>query len=61
MSVAMRQDEVTALRSTSFGAIANDYDRFRPGPPEAAVDWLVPAGATDVLGLGPGPVPSPAD
>ena len=50
----MRQDEVTALRSTSFGAIANDYDRFRPGPPEAAVDWLVPAGATDVLELGAG-------
>jgi SAM-dependent methyltransferase len=26
----------------SFGAIADDYDRLRPGPPEAAVDWLVP-------------------
>jgi SAM-dependent methyltransferase len=27
----------------SFGAIAADYDRFRPGPAEAAVDWLLPA------------------
>ncbi len=26
----------------SFGAIAEDYDRLRPGPPEAAVDWLLP-------------------
>ncbi len=26
----------------SFGAIADDYDRLRPGPPDAAVDWLVP-------------------
>jgi len=27
----------------SFGAIASDYDRVRPGPPPAAVDWLLPA------------------
>jgi SAM-dependent methyltransferase len=26
----------------SFGAIADDYDRLRPRPPEAAVDWLLP-------------------
>jgi SAM-dependent methyltransferase len=26
----------------SFGAIAEDYDRLRPGPPEEAVDWLLP-------------------
>jgi SAM-dependent methyltransferase len=26
----------------SFGAIADDYDRLRPGPPDEAVDWLVP-------------------
>jgi SAM-dependent methyltransferase len=26
----------------SFGAIAEDYDRLRPEPPEAAVDWLLP-------------------
>jgi SAM-dependent methyltransferase len=26
----------------SFGAVAEEYDRLRPGPPEEAVDWLVP-------------------
>ena len=29
-------------RATSFGQVADDYDRVRPGPPEAALDWLVP-------------------
>jgi SAM-dependent methyltransferase len=29
-------------RATSFGQVANDYDRVRPGPPEEALDWLVP-------------------
>ena len=33
-----------AERSGSFGAIAEDYDRLRPRPAEAAVDWLVPPG-----------------
>ncbi len=33
-----------AERATSFGAIAEDYDRLRPGPATAAVDWLLPAG-----------------
>lgn len=27
----------------SFGAIAGDYDRLRPSPPDAAADWLLPA------------------
>jgi SAM-dependent methyltransferase len=27
----------------SFGAVADDYDRLRPGPPGVAVDWLLPA------------------
>jgi SAM-dependent methyltransferase len=31
-----------AERATSFGAIAGDYDRLRPSPPAAAVDWLLP-------------------
>jgi SAM-dependent methyltransferase len=30
-------------RALSFGAVAHDYDRFRPQPPPAAVDWLLPA------------------
>ena len=29
-------------RATSFGQVAGDYDRVRPGPPEEALDWLVP-------------------
>lgn len=29
-------------RARSFGSIADDYDRLRPSPPEAAVDWLLP-------------------
>ena len=31
-----------AVRARSFGAIATDYDRYRPSPPQAAVDWLLP-------------------
>jgi SAM-dependent methyltransferase len=38
----------------SFGAIADDYDRLRPPPPQEAIDWLVPAGADVVVDLGAG-------
>jgi ubiquinone/menaquinone biosynthesis C-methylase UbiE len=38
----------------SFGTIADRYDRFRPGPPEEAVQRALPAGARDVLELGAG-------
>jgi ubiquinone/menaquinone biosynthesis C-methylase UbiE len=31
-----------AVRAASFGAIAEDYDRLRPQPVPAALDWLVP-------------------
>jgi SAM-dependent methyltransferase len=31
-----------AERAMSFGSIAEDYDRLRPMPPPAALDWLVP-------------------
>jgi SAM-dependent methyltransferase len=50
----VQQDEHTRTQSTSFGEIADDYDRFRPGPPEEAVTWLLPPGAVDVLELGAG-------
>jgi SAM-dependent methyltransferase len=43
-----------AERSQSFGAIAEDYDRLRPGPPDDAVDWLLPAGARVVVDVGAG-------
>jgi SAM-dependent methyltransferase len=38
----------------SFGAVADDYDRLRPGPPEAAVDWLLPARCDVAVDLGAG-------
>jgi ubiquinone/menaquinone biosynthesis C-methylase UbiE len=30
------------VRATSFGQVADEYDRLRPGPPDEALDWLVP-------------------
>jgi SAM-dependent methyltransferase len=38
----------------SFGTIAAEYDRLRSGPPEAAVDWLLPAAPKVVVDLGAG-------
>jgi len=47
-------DPSTAARALSFGGVADAYDRYRPGPPGGAVDWVLPAGAADVLDLGAG-------
>jgi SAM-dependent methyltransferase len=44
----------SAVRALSFGTVADSYDRFRPGPPVAAVDWVLPSSAVDVLDLGAG-------
>jgi ubiquinone/menaquinone biosynthesis C-methylase UbiE len=41
-------------RATSFGAIAEDYDRLRQAPPEAAVEWLLPPNCEHALDLGAG-------
>jgi len=38
----------------SFGAIAENYDRLRPGPPEAAVEWLLPEHCQAVVDLAAG-------
>jgi SAM-dependent methyltransferase len=46
--------EVKARRSGSFGAVASHYERFRPGPPAAAVDWLLPDRVGRVIDLGAG-------
>jgi SAM-dependent methyltransferase len=43
-----------AERSNSFGAVAEDYDRLRPRPADAAVDWLVPDGAVVAVDLAAG-------
>lgn len=42
------------VRARSFGAIAEDYDRLRPSPPLAALDWLVPDGCEVALDLAAG-------
>jgi len=47
-------EPAAADRALSFGAVAETYDRYRPGPPAEAVDWVLPAAAKDVLDLGAG-------
>jgi len=41
-------------QATSFGRVADSYDRVRPGPPAAALDWLVPAGCAVAVDLAAG-------
>jgi SAM-dependent methyltransferase len=50
----VRQDTTSERRGRSFGSVSNDYNRFRPGPPDEAVEWLLPAGASRVLEIGAG-------
>jgi SAM-dependent methyltransferase len=40
--------------ATSFGTVADSYDRVRPGPQPAALDWLVPAGCEVAVDLAAG-------
>ena len=42
------------MHARSFGPAAGRYERGRPPYPDAAVDWLLPAGAGRVLDLGAG-------
>lgn len=41
-------------RARSFGGVASHYERYRPGPPVAAVDWLLPGHGGRVVDLGAG-------
>ncbi|HEV3265390.1 MAG TPA: class I SAM-dependent methyltransferase [Acidimicrobiales bacterium] len=41
-------------RSGSFGDVASTYERFRPGPPPAAIAWMLPDAASTVADLGAG-------
>jgi SAM-dependent methyltransferase len=50
----VRQDETTAHLGSSFGTVADEYNRLRPGPSAEALDWLLPDGAADVLEIGAG-------
>lgn len=43
-----------AERARSFGAIAQEYDRFRPGPPDAAISWVLPPGCATAVDLAAG-------
>jgi SAM-dependent methyltransferase len=43
-----------ADRSQSFGAVAADYDRVRPSPPPAALDWLLPDRGDVLVDVGAG-------
>ena len=42
------------MRSGSFGGVASHYERYRPGPPAAAVDWMLPTHVGRVVDLGAG-------
>jgi trans-aconitate methyltransferase len=46
--------EQKAARAASFGAAASHYERYRPGPPVEAVDWILPAHVRTVVDLGAG-------
>jgi SAM-dependent methyltransferase len=50
----MRQDENSAILSRSFGVVADEYNRLRSGPSAAALDWLLPDEANEVLEIGAG-------
>jgi SAM-dependent methyltransferase len=47
-------DERHRVHAASFGRAAEAYERGRPPYPAAAIDWLLPAGAGQVLDLGAG-------
>ena len=46
--------QVEVNRSLSFGSVAENYDRLRPGPQPEAIAWLLPAAAVDVVDLAAG-------
>ncbi len=47
-------DPGTTPRANSFGSVAEHYDRFRPGPPLAAAEWLLPVPCALAVDLGAG-------
>ena len=48
------QDPDQATLAASFGGVAAHYERFRPGPPPAAVDWYLYRRLDRVIDLGSG-------
>ncbi len=47
-------EEEKVKRAGSFGSVASHYERYRPGPPLRAVDWLLPVRVGRVVDLGAG-------
>jgi ubiquinone/menaquinone biosynthesis C-methylase UbiE len=45
---------VREQRATSFGSVAESYDKVRPGPAPAAVDWLLPRECSIAVDLAAG-------
>ncbi len=43
-----------ASRASSFGGVAAHYARYRPGPPDAAVEWILRRRVGTVVDLGAG-------
>lgn len=54
VSLSMLAPEEKIKRSGSFGQVASQYERYRPGPPMAAVDWFLPTHVGRVIDLGAG-------
>lgn len=46
--------EVKAQRAASFGSAADQYERYRPGPPMAAVRWILEGRVHTAVDLGAG-------
>jgi SAM-dependent methyltransferase len=46
--------EQKAARAASFGTAALHYERYRPGPPAEAVEWVLPAPVRTAVDLGAG-------
>jgi SAM-dependent methyltransferase len=46
--------ETKAARASSFGGAATLYERYRPGPPFEAVEWVLPERVGRVVDLGAG-------
>src|ERR1700685_120082 len=46
--------EQKAERAGSFGGAAAQYERYRQGPPAAAVDWVLPTPGGTIVDLGAG-------
>jgi SAM-dependent methyltransferase len=52
--MTLSERELRARQASSFGAAAAEYERGRPGYPEAAIDWLLPQDPGVVVDLGAG-------